>query len=106
MRKLENFPIAIEDPKSSNATKKQVAILLSRVTMVALFLVPDLLSYLDADAAAKESRATHLGGFLVGVFASATLVAASAAVRKTMPLSDTFLGEMKGVFKHNEGRII
>ena len=56
--------------------------------MIAIFLTSDLLSYLDnednAAAASKESRATHLGGLLVGGLASAALAAASAAVRKTI----------------------
>ena len=74
-------------------SKGRVAFLVSRAMMVAAFLVPDLLSYLGlgddgesgAAAAARETRAAHLGGLLSGVLATAALAAASAAVRMAMP---------------------
>ena len=88
--KLENYPRGSSEgpPRSPSTTKRRVALLMSRATMIALFLMSDLLSYLDVDAAAtRETRATHLGGLLAGALASAALAAASAALRQTAPLS-------------------
>ena len=58
----------------------QVVMLVARTIMVAFLLVLDLVSYLGEEhGASKESLAAHAGGFVVGVFATAALRAASAA---------------------------